>query len=109
MPFQFPVAVLNSSIVTANGIFSRRTISVQRAKDLVEEDFISYVGHPATCEILSTLLGVEIPMNRGQFSQRVGQKALIFKLNGRPAPGVELSKEELEEIGFSFFELTRLN
>ena len=47
-------------------------------------------------------------MNRSQFSQRAGQKALIFKLNGRPAPGVELSKEELEKIGFSFFELTRL-
>lgn len=109
MPFDFPVAVLGSSIVTANGLFSRRAIPAQRAKELVEGDFISYVGHLATCEILSTLLGVEIPMNRGQFSQRVGQKALIFKLNGRPAPGVELSREDLEEIGFSFFELTRLS
>lgn len=109
MPFDYKVAVLNSSIVTANGLFSRRTISVQRAKELVEGGFISYVGHPATCEILTSLLGVEVPMNRGQFSQEVGQKALVFKLNGRPAPGVELSKEELEEIGFSFFELTRLS
>lgn len=109
MPFDYKVAVLNSSIVTANGLFSRRAISAQRAKELVGRGFVSYVSHLATCEILSNLLGVEIPVNRGQFSQEVGQKALIFKLNGRPAPGVELSKEELEEIGFSFFELTRIS
>lgn len=108
MPFDFPVAVLGSSIVTADGLYDRKTIEVRRARELVRRGFVSYVGHPATCEILTSLLGVEVPMNRGQFSQRVGQKALIFKLNGRPAPGVELSKEELEKIGFSFFELTRL-
>lgn len=108
MPFDYKVAVLGSSIVTADGLYDRKTIEVKRARELVRGGFVSYVGHPATCEILTSLLGVEVPMNQGQFSQRAGQKALIFKLNGRPAPGVELSKEELEKIGFSFFELTRL-
>lgn len=108
MPFDYKVAVLGSCIATADGLYDRKTIEVKRARELVRRGFVSYVGHPATCEILTSLLGVEVPMNGGQFSQRAGQKALIFKLNGRPAPGVELSKEELEEIGFSFFELTRL-
>lgn len=108
MPSESSVAVLGSSIVTTDGLYDRKTIEVKRARELVRRGFVSYVGHPATCEILTSLLGVEVPMNRDQFSQEVGQKALVFKLNGRPAPGVELSKEELEKIGFSFFELTRL-
>lgn len=108
MPSESSVAVLGSSIVTADGLYVRKAIGLGRARELVRRGFVSYVGHPATCEILTSLLGVEVPMNRSQFSQRAGQKALIFKLNGCPAPGVELSKEELEKIGFSFFELTRL-
>lgn len=108
MSSESSVAVLGSSIITADGLYVRKAIGLGRARELVERGFVSYVGHPVTCEILASLLGVEVPMNRGQFSQRAGQKALIFKLNGRPAPGVELSKEELEKIGFSFFELTRL-
>ena len=105
---ELPVAILNTSIVTSDGVYVRKTINLDEAKALVAGEFISYVGHPSTCEIMSSLLGVEVPMNRSQFTQGAGQTALVFKLNGRPEPGAELSREDLERIGFSFMRLIRV-
>lgn len=57
---------------------------------------------------MTTLLDVEIPMNRRLFAQQLGQQALVFKLNGRPEEGKILSVEEIEQIGYKFQLLTRL-
>jgi hypothetical protein len=39
-------------------------------------------------------------MNRIQFEQSVGQKAIVFKLNQRPPEGSILEREEIERIGY---------
>lgn len=57
---------------------------------------------------MTTLLGVEIPVNRQLFIQEPGQEALVFKLNGRPEEGKILSVEDIENIGCKFQLLTRL-
>lgn len=108
------LAILNTSIVTTDGTYTVESITPERALSLVrwaigpEGDGIdSAVGHPSTAQILTTLLGVEVPVSRQLFAQQVGQQAVAFKLNGRPEPGKELNQEELEEIGFTFKLLTR--
>ncbi|MCL2869812.1 YddF family protein, partial [Candidatus Saccharibacteria bacterium] len=67
----------------------------------------SAVGHESTAQVLTTLLGITVPMNRIQFRQAAGQVALVFKLNGRPEEGKVLTAEEIETIGYSFQKLTR--
>ena len=42
------------------------------------------------------------------FSQDVGQRALVFKLNGRPEEGKILTTEEIEAIEYKFQLLERL-
>jgi len=102
------LAVLNTSIVTADGTYTLESITPDQAIQLAAAaDLDSAVGHESTAQILSTILGLEVPVNRQMFAQEPGQRALIFKLNGRPEPGKELSRQELEEIGFSFKLLTR--
>lgn len=102
------LAVLNTSIVTTDGTYTLESITPERAVELAAgADLDSAVGHDSTAAILSTILGREIPVCRQLFAQQAGQRALVFKLNGRPEPGVELSREQLEEIGFSFKLLTR--
>jgi hypothetical protein len=108
------LAILNTSIVTADGSYTLESITPESALYLARSavgaegaGIDSAVGHESTAQILSTLLGVEVPVNRQLFAQQVHQQALIFKLNGRPEPGKELSQEELEAIGFSFKLLTR--
>jgi Domain of unknown function (DUF1874) len=104
------LGVLNTSIITTDGQYSLETIALDRARVLVKESQIdSAVGHESTAEILSALLGVDVPVNRQPFSQQAGQSALVFKLNGRPPEGQILSREQLEEIGYTFKLLTRLS
>ena len=102
------LGILNTSILTNTGTYELKDISLQEAQRLVQEnEILSAVGHQSTAEILTTLLDTEIPMNRIQFAQETGQRALVFKLNGRPEEGKILSQEEIEAIGYKFQLLTK--
>lgn len=103
-----PLGILNTSILTSAGKYKLDDISLEKAKELVSDNYLdSAVGHASTAEVMTTLLGVEIPVNRQQFTQQVKQQALVFKLNGRLEEGKILSKEDIEKIGFKFQLLTR--
>lgn len=102
------IAILNTSILTADGEFSLHTISLRDAKNIIQgKEILSAVGHQSTAEILTELLETEIPVNRIQFTQEIGQKALVFKLNGRPEEGKILTRDEIEAIGYKFQLLER--
>ena len=101
------VTILNTSILTEYGDYSYRGISLEQAKEMVANGFQSAIGHESTAKIISTLLGIECPVNRIQYSQKVGDFALVFKLNGRPEEGKILTIEEIEKIGYSWGELLR--
>ena len=102
------VALLNTSIATSDGSYDLETISLEEARALVADGgFISAIGHESTAQVMTTLLGVEVPVNRIQFAQEAGQMALVFKLNGRAPEGKILTADEIEEMGYSFKKLTR--
>lgn len=103
--------ILNSLVITTYGIYSFVPLSLQEAKDLIksEQNFISAVGHESTSQILTSILGVNIPTNRIAISMHVGDRALVFKLKGRPHEGKILSIDEIESIGYEFGLLSRLS
>ena len=104
------LAILNTSILTTTGMFELQDITLEEAKQLVRDnDILSAVGHQSTADILTTLLETTIPMNRIQFAQEVEQKALVFKLNGRPEEGKILTTEEIEAMGYKFQLLTKIS
>jgi len=99
------IAILNTTILTANGDFGLKSISLEKAKSLIElnaDNLLSAIGHQSTADILTNLLDVKIEVNRIQFKQEPGQLALCFKLNGRPEEGKILTIGEIEEIGYEF-------
>ena len=103
------LGVLNTSILTAAGAYELKDITLDEAKKLVSENEIdSAVGHASTAQIMTALLGVEIPVNRQMFVQQPGQSTLVFKLNGRPQEGKILTAEEIEQIGYKFQILKRI-
>lgn len=103
------LALLNTSIVTSNGVFELKDITLEEARKLASEnELLSAIGHQSTAEIMTTLLNVQVEVNRIQFTQETNQQALVFKLNGRPAEGKILSAEEIEEIGYKFQLLTKI-
>jgi hypothetical protein len=107
------VPLLNTSIVTAPGDYRVEDITVDQARQLVEAaggKVRSFVGHPETAQMLSTLLGVEVPTSRDRYEQQAGETAIVFQINGRrPEPGVELTAEQIQEIGFTLRSMTRLS
>lgn len=105
------LALLNTSILTTAGDYSLVDINLEEARQIVKENngnLDSAVGHKATAEVMTTLLGTDIPVNRQMFLQDVGQQALVFKLNGRLEEGKILTVSDLEQIGYKFQLLTRM-
>ncbi|QNO15293.1 YddF family protein [Alkalicella caledoniensis] len=104
-----PIALFNGTVCTTNGLYSVKDIDIDTAKKLIDKNgFISAIGHEATAEIMSQLMEQNIPMNRIQFHQQVGQIAIVFKLKERPKEGHILTKEELERVGYSLKIMERL-
>jgi hypothetical protein len=106
-----PLAVLNTSVLTSDGSYSMRTVTLDEARRIVADAAAidSAVGHDATAAVLTALLGREIPVNRQQFIHRPGQRALVLKLNGRPPEGVVLDQAGMEALGFTLRVLERIS
>lgn len=103
------IGILNTPILTDIGTYKLSNITLEQAQKLINSnEFTSYIGHQATAERISILLGTEVPMNRGQFKQEVGQKAIIFKLKSRLLEGqILVTTQEIEKIGYEFQLLER--
>lgn len=104
-----PIALFNGVVATTNGLYKISDISIDDAKERIQNNSIlSAIGHEATAKIMSEIFEIHIEMNRIQFEQKVGQKAIVFKLNKRPPEGVVLNREEVEQIGYGFKLMERI-
>ena len=104
------IVLLNTTIVTTDGDYSIKTISLEKAKELVKNaNLLSAIGHQSTADIVWELLEIPIKMNRIMYTQEVGDIALCFKLKGRPEEGKILTAEEIETIGYEFKTMERIN
>lgn len=117
--WRHPLLLLNTSIITAPGVYRLSDpIPQERARKIVHwcltdwnmnigEGILSAIGHEATAQIMTELLGTGIDVNRIASTQASGQLALVFKLRGRPPEGTILARAEVEQIGYDFQILER--
>lgn len=104
------LALLNTTIATVDGVFEVKTITLEQAREMAQSnELLSAIGHDSTAQIMTELLGVNIPINRIQFTQEVGQTALVFKLKGRAPEGVILDRNGIENIGYEFKTMTLIS
>jgi hypothetical protein len=85
-----------------------KRISVDEARDIIrswKDDIKSIVGHQATAEILSVLLGIKIEVNRAEIKLNLEKDAMIiFQLRKRLPEGQILkSREEIEAAGYDLY------
>lgn len=105
------LVISNTAIATADGLYSVKTISLSEVKMLIKDNagnLDSAIGHESTAQILSGILGIKIDMHRKTFSQQPSQEVLVFKLKGRAPEGKILSESEINEIGYEFKLMTRI-
>lgn len=100
--------LFNSQIIPVNWqladsyIIKIKKIDVDQARQLViQNQFISAIGHDSTAKLLSMLLNIDIPINRIQIQMNSGDIGLHFTLKKRLDEGQVIKNvQELEEIGF---------
>ena len=104
-----PLLVLSTSVITEFGSYEYTPISVAEAISELgyPPNFESAVGHEGTARLLSELLGVEIPARRISVVQKPGQRALVFKVRERLAPGAELTMDDLARVDYELGLLLR--
>lgn len=98
-------AVLNTTIITSPGIYKVGEISNQAAQEYIERaNFVlSAIGHEATALAASELLGIDLPVNCIQYVQGDWDIALCLKIRGRLPEGQVLTREQMDEIGYSWW------
>ena len=94
------------SMVKFDCIIRIKEISVEDVKKLLEDDFVSGVGHEATSQVLSELLEKEIQTNRIKIELEPHDKLIVFQLLERLPEGVVLSSEQIKNIKYKFFLVT---
>jgi hypothetical protein len=76
-------------------------ISIEQAKQLLQKNgFISAIGHEGTAKLLSSLLNINIPVNRISIYFEKGDIGIHFFPKQRLPEGKVFSYEELQKIDF---------
>jgi hypothetical protein len=73
-----------------------RRVGLDEVKAILNNGFVSAVGHPGTASALSRILGIEVPANRVSIQLQPGDTLVVFQLAlGRLPIGKELTEEEI--------------
>lgn len=90
--------LLNTPILTNYGEWRfTGPISIEQAKKLLVNGFESAIGHEASAQFLSKLLGVNVEMKRITVAMQAGDSALVLRIKSRLPEGKLLTKQEIDE------------
>ncbi len=111
--------LFNTSILTSYGTFRYEPLDLEDARKLVRQfqtenkEIVSAIGHESVAEILFELLEIPNSFNRILAEQTTEDLGLVFRLRlenlkRRLHEGEILAREEVEEIGYQFGLLLRI-
>lgn len=78
--------VMNSAIMTSDGVFRRTSLSREGAASLLRKwgsEVVSAVGYQATADHIYEISGVRLEVSRGSVEMQPGDQALVVKLRQR--------------------------
>ena len=102
--------LLNTCIVPNDGTYTRKTISIDEAKDIVAEstETQSAIGHQAAAEQMSKDIGFNVLMQRIEIYFTLGDKAICLMLRRRQAEGTILSGDQMKNTEYDYVLLERI-
>jgi hypothetical protein len=102
------VYILNAPILTNYGEWKfTGPIGIDQARKYLSQGFESAIGHVASAQFLSQLLGIEIAMSRISVAMEAGDSALILRIMARLPEGQVLSVQEMSAIPYELGWLQR--
>jgi len=82
-----------------------KPISLDEAKRIVNgKEIMSFIGHEATAQLLTTLLSVGVPVNRAMYDPRPGDIAIVVKLKKRLEKPDDVKNVKPEDLEFILVE-----
>lgn len=91
----FSLQMLNLNMVST---VVTTPLTEEEVKEILSQGFVSAVGHADTANVLTTTLGLNIPMNRVNISLTPGDVLVVAQLTGGRLPEGSMTLPE----GFSF-------
>lgn len=102
-----PISLLEIPVITTTGTYTLENISLENVKSILQgKEVESYIESKNMADMITSLLGQPIEVNKSEFRQQLGQQALILKINGRVKKNEVLTIQELQERGYTFQLLT---
>ena len=100
--------VLLNALVTSSRIpltLKTRPASLNEVRKIVEDkEIISFIGHEATAQLLSTLLSKNVPMNRAMYDPEPDDIAVVVRLKKRLEKPEDVKNVKPEDIEFIIVE-----
>ena len=107
--------VLLNAVVPYDGFMHLQRVDIDTAAAIVAAakqrgvPILSFIGHPATAEVLSKVLGIEVSVNRGMYKpapsaqnrktlQREYDVALVFRLKKRLAKPQDVASVKPDDL-----------
>ena len=80
--------------------------SIEDVKNILSSNFISAIGHEATAKIITTQLGVNVPVNRVSIRLNQGDTLIVYQLLKRLEEGKILSEDEMRQMPTKWYVVT---
>jgi hypothetical protein len=110
---RLPRVVLLNAVVTRSdrpAIIVSKPVSLEEVRELVgnASEVVSYIGHEATAKLLSTLLGVEVPVSRAMYVPQRSDVAVVVRLKKRlekPEDVKNVRPEDIEFLTVNYYDI----
>jgi hypothetical protein len=97
------VVLLNALVIPKTPmVLITMPTNIENVREIVEkaENIESYIGHEATAQLLTQLLGVTVPANRSEYAPQVGDIAIVVRLKKRLQMPQDIKDVKAEDLEF---------
>jgi len=85
------------------GLINIVELQDKHVKSILQDGFVSAVGHQSTADFMKLLIDIDVPVNRVAITLQPGDKVIVLQLQGRLPEGKVLTQEEIANIPYKWF------
>jgi len=88
------------NMLSGDSVVKFTQITAEQARELLKDRIESFVGHNDTANVLTTLLGIPITINRASLIAQQGERFIVAQFSGPRLPEGTTSLPEGAKITF---------